>query len=157
MQICSKTQEFTQNSREIGQKTQFSGKSATLCLPEDRPLKRPELVEVFVCVFSTNQTKFKVIEVIQGQTFLYKGGKKLRLPLRHQLPTILILFFSVDLVESVQLPCIHFQYPKSTVFLQTHENVSFQPRNNIWYGCSSHFPLLFTEKRGNVGLMVYLR
>ena len=59
MQICSKTQEFTQNSREIGQKTQFSGKSATLCLPEDRPLKRPELVEVFVFVFSTNQTKLK--------------------------------------------------------------------------------------------------
>ena len=59
MQICSKTQEFTQNSREIGQKTQFSGKSATLCLPEDRPLKRPELVEIFVFVFSTNQTKLK--------------------------------------------------------------------------------------------------
>ena len=44
MQICSKTQEFTQNSREIGQKTQFSGKSATLCLPENRPIKKPALV-----------------------------------------------------------------------------------------------------------------
>ena len=43
MQICSKTQEFTQNSREIAQKTEFSGKSATLCLPENRPIKKPAL------------------------------------------------------------------------------------------------------------------
>ena len=47
MQICSKTQEFTQNSREIGQKTQFSGKSATLCLPENRPIKKPVLDNLF--------------------------------------------------------------------------------------------------------------
>ena len=43
MQICSKTQEFTQNSREISKKPQFSGKSATLCLPENRPIKKPGL------------------------------------------------------------------------------------------------------------------
>ena len=38
-QNCSKTQEFTQNSRKNLQKPQFSGKSATLLLPENRPKK----------------------------------------------------------------------------------------------------------------------